>query len=107
MQVLENGDLLIAAVRESDAGVYSCLRANEAGQAGGTAYISVLGTYCLKMVARWLPKWRMQHVAECDTNDLTVFTFAFYRTNHIHQHLSSTFTYISPPPHDYRSARLE
>ncbi|XP_065171276.1 protein sidekick-like isoform X3 [Atheta coriaria] len=42
VQVLENGDLLIAAVRESDAGVYSCLRANEAGQAGGTAYISVL-----------------------------------------------------------------
>lgn len=42
LQVLESGDLLIAAVRESDAGKYTCIRANEAGQVEGTGYLSVL-----------------------------------------------------------------
>lgn len=44
LQVLETGDLLIAAVRESDAGRYSCVRANEAGQVSAAGYLSVLGT---------------------------------------------------------------
>lgn len=43
LQVLETGDLLIAAVRESDAGRYSCVRANEAGQVSAAGYLSVLG----------------------------------------------------------------
>lgn len=43
LQALETGDLLIAAVRESVAGKYSCVRANEAGQVKATGYLSVLG----------------------------------------------------------------
>lgn len=43
VQVLENGDLLIAAVRESDAGKYTCNRANEAGFVEASGYLSVLG----------------------------------------------------------------
>ncbi|KAF2903932.1 hypothetical protein ILUMI_02247 [Ignelater luminosus] len=42
IQILETGDLLIAAVRESDAGVYSCIRANEAGVVRGSAFLGVL-----------------------------------------------------------------
>ncbi|KAF5272120.1 hypothetical protein FQA39_LY01202 [Lamprigera yunnana] len=42
VQILDTGDLLIAAVRESDAGIYSCIRANEAGVVKGSAYITVL-----------------------------------------------------------------
>ncbi|XP_017777837.1 PREDICTED: protein sidekick-like, partial [Nicrophorus vespilloides] len=41
-QKLENGDLLIAAVREADAGLYTCIRANEAGKVTGSAHITVL-----------------------------------------------------------------
>lgn len=43
LQVLETGDLLIAAVREADAGKYTCVRANEAGQVQAAGYLSVLG----------------------------------------------------------------
>lgn len=43
IQILENGDLLISAVKESDAGLYSCLRVNEAGHVKGSAYLAVLG----------------------------------------------------------------
>lgn len=43
IQILENGDLLISAVRETDAGLYTCIRANEAGQVKGAAFLSVLG----------------------------------------------------------------
>ncbi|XP_054261356.1 protein sidekick-like [Macrosteles quadrilineatus] len=42
LQVLESGDLLVAAVRESDAGKYACVRANEAGQVSAAGYLSVL-----------------------------------------------------------------
>ncbi|PSN39774.1 Protein sidekick [Blattella germanica] len=42
VQVLDTGDLLIAAVRESDAGHYHCLRANEAGEVQASAYLTVL-----------------------------------------------------------------
>lgn len=42
LQVLETGDLLIAAVREGDAGKYTCIRANEAGQVQAAGYLSVL-----------------------------------------------------------------
>lgn len=42
VQVLENGDLLIAAVRETDAGQYRCIRTNEAGQVSGVAHLAVL-----------------------------------------------------------------
>ncbi|XP_063224987.1 protein sidekick isoform X2 [Bacillus rossius redtenbacheri] len=42
VQVLEQGDLLLAAVRESDVGKYTCLRANEAGNASASGYLSVL-----------------------------------------------------------------
>ncbi|KAF5283152.1 hypothetical protein FQR65_LT02664 [Abscondita terminalis] len=42
VQVLDTGDLLIAAVRESDAGFYTCVRSNEAGVVKGSAYLTVL-----------------------------------------------------------------
>ncbi|KAK9504659.1 hypothetical protein O3M35_010943 [Rhynocoris fuscipes] len=42
IQVLEAGDLLIAAVREEDAGKYTCIRSNEAGKIEATGYLSVL-----------------------------------------------------------------
>lgn len=43
MQILESGDLLISNVRESDAGLYTCTRANEAGAVTGGAYLGVMG----------------------------------------------------------------
>ncbi|XP_030753162.1 protein sidekick isoform X1 [Sitophilus oryzae] len=43
VQILpDTGDLLIAAVRERDAGEYTCIRANEAGEVRGTAFLTVL-----------------------------------------------------------------
>ncbi|KAG8231178.1 hypothetical protein J437_LFUL007938 [Ladona fulva] len=42
IQVVEGGNLLVAAVRESDAGLYECTRANEAGSVSASAYLSVL-----------------------------------------------------------------
>lgn len=43
VQILETGDLLISNVRESDAGLYNCIRANEAGTVTGEAYLGVMG----------------------------------------------------------------
>lgn len=43
IQILETGDLLISNVRESDAGLYNCIRANEAGTVTGEAYLGVMG----------------------------------------------------------------
>lgn len=43
IQILESGDLLISNVRESDAGLYTCTRANEAGVVTGEAYLGVMG----------------------------------------------------------------
>jgi protein sidekick len=43
VQVLDPGDLLVAAVKESDAGHYTCIRANEAGEVHASAYLTVLG----------------------------------------------------------------
>lgn len=45
VQVLENGDLLISNVRETDSGWYNCIRSNEAGTVTGQAYLGVMGTY--------------------------------------------------------------
>uniref|UniRef100_A0A1I8MGE9 Uncharacterized protein n=1 Tax=Musca domestica TaxID=7370 RepID=A0A1I8MGE9_MUSDO len=42
IQILESGDLLISNVRESDAGLYTCVRSNEAGTVNGEAYLGVL-----------------------------------------------------------------
>ncbi|KAM7347893.1 sidekick cell adhesion molecule isoform 5-T5 [Cochliomyia hominivorax] len=42
VQILESGDLLISNVRESDAGLYTCVRSNEAGTVNGEAYLGVL-----------------------------------------------------------------
>ncbi|XP_067013442.2 protein sidekick isoform X2 [Anabrus simplex] len=42
VQIHEQGDLLIAAVRESDAGEYTCVRSNEAGSVEASAFLSVL-----------------------------------------------------------------
>lgn len=41
--MLDPGDLLVAAVKESDAGHYTCIRANEAGEVHASAYLTVLG----------------------------------------------------------------
>jgi hypothetical protein len=43
VQVLESGDLLIAAVKEADTGHYTCIRANEAGEVHASAYLTILG----------------------------------------------------------------
>lgn len=43
VQILDTGDLLIAAVKETDAGQYTCIRSNEAGEVRGSAYVQVLG----------------------------------------------------------------
>lgn len=43
IQILESGDLLMSNVRETDAGLYTCVRSNEAGTVNGEAYLSVLG----------------------------------------------------------------
>lgn len=45
VQILETGDLLLAAVKESDAGYYTCIRTNEAGEVRGSGYLGVLGRY--------------------------------------------------------------
>ncbi|KAH8387797.1 hypothetical protein KR093_009477, partial [Drosophila rubida] len=42
VQILESGDLLIANIRASDAGLYICVRANEAGTVKGEAFLGVL-----------------------------------------------------------------
>ena len=42
IQILEDGSLLIAKVRSTDRGKYTCVRANEAGSVRGTAWVSVL-----------------------------------------------------------------
>ncbi|XP_055915597.1 protein sidekick isoform X4 [Eupeodes corollae] len=42
VQILESGDLLISNIRESDAGLYTCVRSNEAGTVNGEAYLGVL-----------------------------------------------------------------
>lgn len=59
VQVLENGDLLISNVRESDAGWYNCIRSNEAGSVTGQAYLGVMGMHAIseffdeKRLKRW------------------------------------------------------
>ena len=45
LQILEDGSLLIAAVRATDAGKYTCIRTNEAGSVEESAFLSVLGMY--------------------------------------------------------------
>ncbi|XP_019697114.1 protein sidekick isoform X2 [Harpegnathos saltator] len=42
VQVLDNGDLLIAAVKPNDAGKYTCIRANEAGSVNGSGLLTVM-----------------------------------------------------------------
>ncbi|XP_044271077.1 protein sidekick isoform X2 [Tribolium madens] len=42
VQILDTGDLLIVAVKESDVGMYTCIRANEAGEVRGSAHLGVL-----------------------------------------------------------------
>lgn len=45
VQILDSGDLLISNVRAQDAGLYSCMRSNEAGTVQGEAWLSVMGRY--------------------------------------------------------------
>ncbi|CAB0041624.1 unnamed protein product [Trichogramma brassicae] len=42
VQVLESGDLVIGNTKRSDAGKYTCVRANEAGSTNASAHISVI-----------------------------------------------------------------
>lgn len=53
VQLLDSGDLLIAAVKTHDAGKYACLRSNEAGSVNGSAYLSVLGD-CLSELLNYI-----------------------------------------------------
>lgn len=43
IQILDSGDLLISNVRKTDAGLYGCMRSNEAGTVAGEAYLGVMG----------------------------------------------------------------
>lgn len=49
MQILDSGDLLISNVRETDGGLYTCIRENEAGRVIGSGYLTVLGMSCGKI----------------------------------------------------------
>ena len=42
IQILEDGSLLIAKVRSTDRGKYTCIRSNEAGSVRGVAWLSVM-----------------------------------------------------------------
>lgn len=42
LQALEDGDLLITSTTTADSGKYTCLRANDAGNVSGEAYLTVL-----------------------------------------------------------------
>ena len=42
IQILEDGSLLIAKVRSTDRGKYTCIRSNEAGTVRGVAWLSVM-----------------------------------------------------------------
>ena len=42
LQILEDGSLLIARVRATDRGRYTCQRTNEAGTVEGEAWLTVL-----------------------------------------------------------------
>jgi len=42
IQILEDGSLLLAKVRPSDRGRYTCVRANAAGKTSGNAYLDVI-----------------------------------------------------------------
>jgi len=41
-QILENGDLTILGIKESDSGKYKCIRSNEAGSVEAEAHLGVL-----------------------------------------------------------------
>lgn len=60
IQILETGDLLIAAVREKDAGVYTCVRSNEAGEVRESANLSVLGWYNKITQQNYSNKWHLR-----------------------------------------------
>lgn len=53
VQLLETGDLLIAAVKPNDAGKYTCVRANEAGSVNASAYLTVVGKQIQKKQINW------------------------------------------------------
>ena len=42
IQILEDGSLLLAKVRSTDEGKYTCVRANEAGSVSGEAHVTVM-----------------------------------------------------------------
>lgn len=43
LQILEDSDLLITSTTTADSGKYTCVRANDAGNVSGEAYLTVLG----------------------------------------------------------------
>lgn len=47
LQALDEGDLLITSTTTADSGKYTCIRANDAGNVSGEAYLTVLGTVSL------------------------------------------------------------
>uniref|UniRef100_A0A182PZC8 Protein sidekick n=1 Tax=Anopheles farauti TaxID=69004 RepID=A0A182PZC8_9DIPT len=42
VQILDSGDLLLSNVRETDTGMYTCIRENEAGRITGSGHLTVL-----------------------------------------------------------------
>lgn len=82
VQVLESGDLLISNTRESDAGLYTCVRANEAGVVTGEAFLTVMG--------------------ECLDFALDVVEWNFFNSN---SNLTFFFFYFSPHPDHPASSR--
>ncbi|CAG0892307.1 unnamed protein product [Darwinula stevensoni] len=64
LQVLDSGDLLVAAVRTSDEGIYQCTRANEAGMLQATAHLGVLGMFSSSS-SKEAYGWRTYSLAYC------------------------------------------
>lgn len=77
VQLIEQGDLLISNVRESDAGWYSCIRSNEAGSVIGQAYLGVMGMYFLRN-SFWTKKKKQLLMAKKNSKSLP-FPFQFER----------------------------
>ncbi len=85
LQILEDGSLLIARVRASDRGRYTCARTNEAGTLEGEAWLTVLvRTQIVQPPAdtkEWMEQFHMHSKRE--ENARNIRRFHYYVKNTI------------------------